>query len=121
MDQGRSFDERLRLALALMDEKGIGKTTSGPPFHRLLWKAGIRLPPPLMTGFVANALLMGAMFGVLWSATMWLLSWARQGVPASDALLMALFSSVLFGLAMAAVNRHLSRKHGIPAWRDFTV
>ncbi len=53
------FGQRLQQALAMLDGKGLPRGTSAPLLYRLLWKLGFRVPPPLMMGFVPNALLMG--------------------------------------------------------------
>lgn len=114
------FDARLRQALALLETKGLGKNNYAPPLFRLLWRLGVKAPPPHMAGFAFNSLLMGTFFGVLWGLFMWLLLWGRQGVPLVVGAVGALVAGTLFGLAMAWYLRYSARKHAIPRWRDFS-
>ena len=114
-----TFEAKIGRALAWTDARGIGRSTSAPPLHRLLWKLGVPLPPPLMAGFALNALFMGGFFGVAWGLGMWLLFWRGQGLPSGLALVAAIAAGVLFGLAMAWVLRRQARRHGVPAWDAF--
>ena len=116
---GTDFDVRLRQALALLENKGLGKSTYAPPLFRLLWKLGVKVPPPHMAGFAFNGLLMGGFFGVFWSLLMWLMLWGRQGMPLAIVAIAALLAGALFGLMMAWYMRYSARKHAIPHWRDF--
>jgi hypothetical protein len=117
--EGTEFDVRLRQALALLESKGLGRSTRAPPLFRLLWKLGIEVPPPHMAGFAFNSVLMGGFFGVFWSLLMWLMLWGRQGMPLVVAAATALVAGGLFGLTMGWYMRHGARKHAIPRWRDF--
>lgn len=117
---GTEFEVRLRQALALLDTKGLGKGTYAPPLFRLLWKLGIKVPPPHMAGFAFNSLLMGGFFGVFWSLLMWLMLWGRQGMPLAMVAIAALLAGALFGLAIAWYMRYSARKRAIPRWQDFT-
>jgi len=113
------FDARLQQALSLLDAKGLGKSTYAPPLFRLLWKLGVKVPPPHMAGFALNSLLMGGFFGVFWSLAMWLMLWGRQGKPPVIVAVAALLAGALFGLAMAWYLRYSARKRAIPRWQDF--
>lgn len=120
MSQEMDFNERLQRAFALLESKGIGKSTYSPPLFRLFWKLGIQVPPPHMAGFGFNTLLMGGFFGVFWGLCMWLLLWGRQGMPVVIAAAVALGTGLLFGLVMAWYMRYSARKRGIPSWHEFT-
>lgn len=113
------FDLRLGQALALLQTKGLGRSTYAPPLFRLLWKLGIRVPPPHMAGFACNSLLMGGFFGVFWALLMWMMLWGRQGMPLSVVAIAALLAGALFGLSMAWYMRYSARKRAIPRWQDF--
>lgn len=119
MAYGHDFGTRLRKALALMEDKGIRRSTYAPPLFQLLWKLGVKAPPPLMAGFGFNALVMGGFFGLFWGLIMWGLMWSRQGMPGVLAAGVALMAGLLFGTIMAWYLRRLGRRHGIPAWGDF--
>lgn len=113
------FDARLQQALALLDTKGLRKSTYAPPLFRLLWRLGVKVPPPHMAGFAFNSLVMGGFFGVFWGLAMWLLLWGHQGMPLVIVAVAALLAGALFGLAMAWYLRYWARKRAIPRWRDF--
>ena len=117
--EATGFDARLQQALALLDSKGLGKSAYAPPLFRLLWKLGVKVPPPHMAGFAFNSLLMGGFFGVFWSLLMWLMLWGRQGMPLVIAAITALVAGGLFGLTMGWYIRYSARKRAIPRWRDF--
>jgi hypothetical protein len=114
-----AFDARLQQALMFIESKGVRRSTAAPPLYRLFWRMGLKVPPPLMAGFWAIALLMGGFFGLFWGVVMWLLMWGRNGMPLAFAALLALVAGVLFGLLMAAVLRSQARNKQIPAWKDF--
>lgn len=113
------FGQRLQRALVMLDGKGVSRGTSAPLLYRLLWKLGFRVPPPLMTGLVPNALLMGGLFGPIWGLVMWLMVWRRSQMPVGMVLLAMVLAGVLFGLSMGLYGRWNARRRGIPLWRDF--
>ena len=113
------FEARVGRALAWTDARGIGRNTSAPPVHRLLWKFGVPLPPPLTAGFALNALFMGGFFGVAWGLGMWLLFWRAQGLTPAMVGAAAITAGLLFGLAMAWTLRRQARRLGVPAWDAF--
>ena len=113
------FSQRLQQSFALLESKGIGKSTYSPPLFRLLWKIGVQVPPPHMAGFGFNALVMGGFFGVLWGMLMWLLLWGRQGMQIWTAVATALMAGLLFGLMMACYLRWSAKKREIPSWQEF--
>ncbi|HET6782816.1 MAG TPA: DUF6404 family protein [Pseudoxanthomonas sp.] len=113
------FNERLQQAFALLESKGIGKSTYSPPLFRLLWKLGVKVPPPHMAGFGFNALVMGGFFGLFWGLFMWLLLWGRQGMPIWIGAAAALAAGVLFGVTMACYLRWSAKKRAIPTWQEF--
>jgi hypothetical protein len=102
-----------------MRARGLPAGTAVPPVWKLLWRLGIRMPPPLFLGFWSNALLLGVIFGALWGMVMWLLIWSAQGMPVAWALSGALLAAVLFGVTMAAVMRYFARRHALPSWADY--
>ena len=89
----------IQSALRFLDGKGLARVQSAPLLHRLLWRMGIALPPPILAGFGTNALVQGLLFGLFWTALMWLMLW--QGSERPLALL----------LAAGLVAEHLMRQH----------
>ena len=115
-----THQEKLEAMYRHMAVLGVSKSTAAPPAWRLLWRLGVEVPPPLFTPFMSSALAMGAFFGLFWGLGMWAALWARQGVPLAVMAASALAAGALFGLIMAAYYRHLARKHGLPAWAEYT-
>ena len=113
------FEQKLAAALALLASTGMRRSNYAPPMHRVLWWAGLQVPPPHFVSFGWNFVDTGLWFGVVWGILMWFMVWAREGMSPYVALIAAAFAGCFFGLCMAAYYRHGARKHGIPSWRDF--
>jgi hypothetical protein len=111
-----SYPPRIDSALATLAAAGIRPGNYAPPLHRLLWRAGVVLPPPHLASFGLNFIFSATWFGLGWGALMWLMVWSREPVSGLTAIGAALFAGVLFGLSMAAYYRHGARKHHLPPW-----
>ena len=103
-----------------MDALGVSRSTAAPPLWRLLWRAGIEIPPPLFIPFLSAALGMGAFFGFFWGAFMWLFFWTRQGASFELVGGASLLAGVMFGLLMAAYLRVVAGRHDLPRWSEYT-
>ena len=113
------FEEKLAAALGLLDSTGMLRGHYAPPLYRLLWKLGIKAPPPHFQSFTTNFVRSGVSFGIVWGLLMWLTVWSRQGKSAYIAFASALSLGVVVGLGAAAHRRYDARKYRIPLWRDF--
>jgi hypothetical protein len=111
-----SFDIRRSKAIALLKKTGIWKINYLPPAITLLWRMGVKVPPPHFAGFAITATMLGLYFGLAWGVIMWLFVWSSQGMSSSAALFKALSTGVLFGLAMAAYYAYGRKKHQLPSW-----
>ena len=109
----------IQAALRFLDGKGLARVQSAPLLHRLLWRMGIALPPPILAGFVTNALVQGLLFGLFWTALMWLMLWQGSERPLALLLAAGLLAGALFGVVMAALMRSLRRHRKLPDWRQF--
>ena len=109
----------IQSALRFLDGKGLARVQSAPLLHRLLWCLGIALPPPILAGFGTNALVQGLLFGLFWTALMWLMLWQGSERPLVLLLVAGLVAGALFGLVMAALMRSLRRHRKLPDWRQF--
>ncbi len=109
----------IQSALRFLDDKGLARAQSAPLLHRLLWRAGIALPPPILAGFGTNALVQGLLFGLFWTALMWLMLWQGSERPLVLLLVAGLSAGALFGVVMAALMRSLRRHRQLPEWRRF--
>jgi hypothetical protein len=113
------FEQKLAAALVLLKATGIWPSSYAPPLCRLLWRVGVRIPPPHFVGFTTNVLFTGSFFGIVWGALLWSALWARSGMSPANAVVAAMFAGVLFGLCMAGYYRYGAHRHRIPLWRDF--
>ncbi|MBA0224650.1 hypothetical protein D7U89_03940 [Stenotrophomonas maltophilia] len=109
----------IQSALRFLDGQGLARVQSAPLLHRLLWRLGIALPPPILAGFATNALVQGLLFGLFWTALMWLMLWQGSERPLALLLVAGLSAGVLFGIVMAALMRSLRRHRKLPDWRRF--
>ncbi len=115
------YPPKVQAALRHLDLAGVHRRHSAPPLHRLLWRMGFNVPPPILASVASNALLMGTWFTVGWGVLMWLLVWRNTHMPAGGAVFSALLAGVLFGLLMAVVMRVMRLRRGLPLWRDLPV
>jgi hypothetical protein len=102
-----------------LSRRGIGRYTTAPPIYRMLWAAGLEVPPPHFSGFWTLTLFMGVVFGVLWGVLMWLIHWRQEGMPVAAGVVTSLLAGLGFGLIMAAYYRWRARKLALPRWEDY--
>ena len=101
----------IQSALRFLDGKGLARVQSAPLLHRLLWRLGIALPPPILAGFGTNALVQGLLFGLFWTALMWLMLWQGSerplalllvaGAVTGEELLLAVAVGLAFSLTIS--------------------
>ena len=103
-----------------MAAAGVSKSAAFPPLWSLLWRIGIKIPPPVFLGFLPNTLILGGFSGVIFAAITSLLH--SLGVfdgQTMSAPWRALMFGVPFGLAMAYQQHSLSNKHSLGSWSAF--
>jgi len=104
-----------------MAAAGVSKFAALPPLWRIIWRLGIKIPPPVFLGFLPNALIFGGFFGLFFGLGMWLLnSLGVSDNPVVSAPSLAVIAGVPFGLAMAFEQRSLARKHNLGSWAAFS-
>ena len=116
-DKKAEFDAKLKRAFVILEAAGVGKNSYSPPLYRIFWKCGLRVPPPQMSGFMINAILMGAFFAIGWGALMWVIVWSWQDTSLRTMVVASALAGLLFGLAMAAYARFTARRLMLPEWR----
>ncbi len=108
--------------IANMASAGVPKGDAFPALWRILWIAGVKLPPPLFLGFFPIALVFGGYFGFGFALVTWLLqSVGFVEVPAFPPPLYGLLTGIPFGLYMASQYRSLSEKHNLGSWSEFQI
>ncbi|WP_211473270.1 DUF6404 family protein [Collimonas humicola] len=115
-----TFKEKLSAALRSLASKGIWRSNYAPPLFQLLWRLGVKIPPPHFVSFFSNVVLFGLFFSCAWVAIM--LGFRHPGEEAQSVIatiLGAVFAGLFFGIGIAAHYRHSSRRYGIPRWSDF--
>jgi len=113
-----AFDARRQRAMAILEKSGIRKSNYLPPTTALLWKMGVKVPPPHFASFASTATVTGLYYGLVWGVVMWLAVWSSQGMGFRAALFSALFAGVLFGVSMAAYYAYGRKKHQFPTWKS---
>jgi hypothetical protein len=107
---------RRRKAIVLLEKSGIRKSNYLPPATALLWKIGVKVPPPHFASFAMSAVVNGLYFGLVWGIIMWLVTWSSQGMSVRVALFNAMIAGVLFGVSMGIYYAHGRKKHQLPSW-----
>ena len=95
--------EKREAAMKLLSATGIWPNYYAPPIVRLMWRLGLDVPPPHFGSFWGNAVVMGALFAILWGVFMWVALWSsQQHLPWPLALAGAGAAGIMFGLGMAS-------------------
>ena len=100
-----------------LPQKGIGQYTFAPPVYRLLWKIGVKIPPPLFSSSEFIFLFQGLFFGSLWGIFMRLTVW--QDMNTIIFIIRSILAGSIFGLSMAILLRRKAKKYGLPRWKDY--
>jgi hypothetical protein len=114
------FEVRKAAALRLLAQTSMRQRDYAPPLFRLLWRLGVRIPPPHFMGFVPSAVLFGVTFALICAPLIWLLTlvlpWPEMGLP--SLLFRAALAGLIFGLWIAARFARTRRKFQFPKWND---
>jgi hypothetical protein len=113
-----THQEKVQLILETFVKKGIRADEIVPPILRLFWRIGLKIPPPLLLGFLHNVLFdwfVAMIFGgIPLAATVFVCGGVRYWP------LMLVITSV--GLCCGVVNAILTRwkavKLKMPLWND---
>ncbi|WP_442782928.1 DUF6404 family protein [Collimonas fungivorans] len=113
------YPTEVNAALVYLQTTGMSRYNYAPPLFRLLWNAGVSVPPPHFAGFAFNFASMSIWFGVIWGAIMWFVVWSPQGIVGIGTIVLSALAGLLFGLLMALYYRHGARKFCLPEWSGF--
>lgn len=87
-----------------------------PPIHKLFWKAGVALPPPILASIASNTLVIGTLFGISLSFVFTVI------FSNSPSLLKFITASIMAGapagLGIALMMDTKRKKLGLPTWHE---
>lgn len=115
-----TFDEKVRSLQIHLAAYRIKAGASAPLLWRLMWKLGLKVPPPHFLRFLPLALICGSFFALSWGLTMYLILWRAQQLPLHMVLGAPLLAGLMFGITMAFVFRRQARRLKLPAWDTYT-
>lgn len=108
-----TFEDKRRRALAMLKRKGVGGWTAAPPACRLLWRLGVRVPPPHFASTAVNAAVLTVMI-----LPITLVVFTLNASPWGEALWELASGTVLAGVGAALAYRKEAEQHGLPSWLD---
>ena len=114
-----THEQKIVFAIETLKSRGVSKSMIAPPLFTLVWKLGLRVPPPIFLRFSALVCAMGIPFGLSFGLLMWLFVLGPQRMSASQAAIVSLLAGVMFGVAIAAPFRLWARKLNLPSWSDY--
>lgn len=110
-------NSRHERAIELLEAAGFPSRDLLPLLHRMMWRIGIRVPPPLFAPFHINLLMFWLAYGAV--ATLGMAFGPAQRLVVKNSVLL---SGALFGLAlallMAAFFLRTRRVNKLPTWRE---
>lgn len=113
-----TFEAKRDQALAILGKTRIWRSNYEPFGVQLLWRLGVKVPPPHFARFWPAVAAYGAWFAVAWGVIMWFIFWSRQGISPWAMAAGAAVAGALFGLSMAAYYAHARHKYGLPTWQS---
>ena len=113
-----SFSEKYINAMEELGRSPILEGNYSPPLHKGLRRMGVELKPPHYAGFLANSIIAGIPFGILWGVLMWLVVWQSAQLPAAIAIWAGGMAGLLFGVMMAIYYRWSANRHHLSRWDD---
>ena len=112
-----TFEQQREIAIKLAANAGLRSWSSQPPAWRLLWRFGVRIPPPLFMNAWGVALTFGIYFALFWGA-MQFVAWLIPGLSHDAPFILWELAGLMVGALVACL--HATRRHnlGLPTWRD---
>jgi hypothetical protein len=107
------YPPTIKTALTLLETTGIARYNYAPPPHRLLWSAGIPVPPPHLASVAFNCLFFSIWFGIAWGTFIWYFLLSPAGGPVMFAVITAFLMGGTFGFGVALYYRHTADKYDL--------
>jgi len=112
--QNSAYPPSIRSALAILQSLHLPAYCQSTPLHRLFWRRGIRLAPPILAGGFPYFFFFGGVFcgvGVGGGGGFSSLSW-RMILCGSAAV------AIIGGLIVACRYREWRAEYNLPSWRE---
>jgi hypothetical protein len=116
MSNAIEFEIKRTKALEILRATGMRKGNYKPPLWRLLWRLGVKVPPPHFIGFGAMALAFGTYFAVAVTLATWLVDWIRRGRIYLFPIVFTAIGAVIYGVGMSMYYDAGRKKHQLPNW-----
>ena len=112
------FQRKKSKALAILRQPSIGMRAEHyqPPATQLMWRLGIKAPPPHFMPFGWVVVSTGIYFSIFFVMIRYLLSLA--GIGHSPQWSEVLIFGALIGLGYASYYAYSRRKHRLPTWQS---
>jgi len=112
-----AYPKEISSSLQRLSELNLPDATVAPPLHRLLWRLGISVPPPVLASFSSNFGLFFVAFAAGWGVCMTALFALKADVAANALTLLGttVSASFVFAAAMSIYFRSLATKHSLRA------
>jgi hypothetical protein len=111
--------EKLDRMYSELGQKGLWKSNFAPPLYRLLWRMGIRVPPPHFSSFMFLFVFSG-LYAVFFAlppvVVMW---WLLVPKPIGVLVISTILSGFVAGLCVAAWYRYQARRYRLPLWKGY--
>jgi hypothetical protein len=114
-----SHGEKVAYYVADMSRRGVSRFVVAPPIFQLLWKLGLKVPPPHFLPFALNALAMGIGFAIGWGTFMWFFLWRSQRASLFVAIGASLLAGLFFGPLMAWGFARKAKEWRLPPWNQY--
>ena len=102
-----------------LTSRGAWKSNIAPPLWQLLWRLGVKTPPPLFLSFPKTLLIMGPVVGLLWGVIMWHLQYRDAGRTVLYAAILSAVFALVFSVVYAGIMGWMRKKYGLTTWEEY--
>lgn len=113
-----TFEEKKNKALAIMAQKKMRHSNYALWVHRLLWKAGLKLPPPPFSPFWLNVLVSAVTFGMIFLLLTLLMNWRTAGSEWQTLVMDSVKSGLIYGVLDGLYQSWSRKVNQLPSWEN---
>lgn len=110
------FDRKKSASLAVLRRTSISERNYLPPTFSLLWKWGVKIPPPHFMAILPLVLVMGLPFGFC-ALGLYMMEIDTKPFSFAAAASLILIVTVFFGGGIGFYYRTSARLHRLPKWK----